>query len=131
MPQDARLWKVILEIADAAEPPTKRRKGVRHDINCKCSMKCGEKVDIDARQSIFNKFYSMQNKNQQDIYLQCLIETRNIKQKHKRNPDGESRSRSYSYFLSFPDRRVKVCQGMFTRIHAVSLDRLKVLNTKP
>lgn len=73
----------------------------------------------------FNKLYRMQSKNEQDIYLQSLSETRNIKQNRKWNPDGESRSRSYSYFLSFPDRRVKVCQGMFTRIHAVSLYRLK------
>ncbi|KAF2902830.1 hypothetical protein ILUMI_03357 [Ignelater luminosus] len=82
-----------------------------------CSMKCGEKVDIDARQSIFNKFYSMQNKNEQDIYLQGLTETRNIKQQRKRNPDGESRSRSYSLQIDTCNR----CEELSVKIKSASL----------
>lgn len=75
--------------------------------------------------NIFEKFYKMDTKDEQDIYLQGLIEVRNVQQKRKRNAAGKDRGRSYWHFLRSHSQKVKVCQGTFCSVHAISVDRVK------
>lgn len=49
-----------------------------HEIKCKCSAKCYKLITKEVLSDIWTKFYSMENKNSQDIYLQSLIEKKKL-----------------------------------------------------
>lgn len=69
----------------------------------------------------------MNTKDEQDIYLQGLIEVMPIKQRRKRLEEGKNRSRSFRHFLCVNGKRIKVCQNIFLTVHGVSAERLKRL----
>lgn len=94
-------------------------------FNFRCPLKCSVNVNENIGKNIFEKFYKLNTKDEQDIYLQGLIEVRNVQQKRKRNAEGKDRSRSYWHFLSTGSQRIKVCQNTFCSVHAISVDRLK------
>ncbi|KAI4470090.1 hypothetical protein MML48_1g05213 [Holotrichia oblita] len=98
------------------------------NLNCnRCPMKCGIKIDLHTKKEIFQRFHSMKTKHEQDIYIQCLIEVQNIKQRRKRNLEGKERSRSYGYFVNLCNKKIKVCQFTFAKLHGVSIERLKII----
>ncbi|CAG9827956.1 unnamed protein product [Diabrotica balteata] len=43
-------------------------------LACKCPLKCFTKIKEDDRNEIFDKFYRLNTKDEQDLYLQGLIE---------------------------------------------------------
>ncbi|KAL4131009.1 hypothetical protein QTP88_008369 [Uroleucon formosanum] len=54
-----------------------------HEIKCKCPALCFKLITKEVLSDIWTKFYSMENKNSQDIYLQSLIEKKGIKRRTK------------------------------------------------
>lgn len=59
-------------------------KSVPDEIMCKCPGKCSISIDDETKNQIWNSFYSLDTKNNQDIYLQTLIEVREIKRRVKK-----------------------------------------------
>jgi len=54
-----------------------------HEIKCKCPAKCFKLITKEVLSDIWTTFYSMKDKNSQDIYLQSLIEKKEIKRRTK------------------------------------------------
>lgn len=55
---------------------------------CRCPLKCFEKVTEEQRNIIFDNFYGMTTKNEQDIYLQGLIVAKEVSRRRKRREGG-------------------------------------------
>ena len=50
----------------------------------RCPLKCFTKINENDRNNIFAKFYSLKTKDEQDIYLQGLIEKRSVGRRRKK-----------------------------------------------
>lgn len=90
-------------------------------------MKCFVTLTEDERLNIFNKFYSFDTKNEQDIYLQGCIEVTNVVRHRKRNENGEERQNSFCHYVLKGITKVKVCQTAFLNLHGITNKRLKRL----
>lgn len=92
-------------------------------------MKCFEKLNDDIKNELFNRFRSLKTKDDQDIYLQGLLEVVNIKKKSKPlNPDNsKAKTCSFHHYVPIDGKRRKVCQKAFLSLFDVSIKRLKRL----
>lgn len=88
-------------------------------------MKCFEKVGEKDRKAIFEKFYGMTTKNEQDIYIQGLIEVKTVSRVRKRLEKSQNRLNSFQLFVTVNNSKIKICQGAFLSIHAIGRERLK------
>lgn len=96
-------------------------------LSNRCPMKCYEKVSDIDRANLFSKFYNMGSKNEQDIYLQGLLEVTTVGTKRKRSGTGREKQRSFLHFISVKGTKIKVCLGAFLGIHGISKARVKRL----
>lgn len=91
----------------------------------RCPLKCSRIISEDMSKDIFSKFYKLNTKDEQDIYLQGLIEVRNIQQRRKRKQENKNRSKSYWHFVRTGTKKYKVCLNTFCAVHAITVDRVK------
>lgn len=112
------------------------------NISCKCNIKCSSTINCQVIDQIWNNFYSLENKNMQDTYIQTLIEVKKVQRRRKKNlenvncdnpdkkPDDNNvlpfkRNHSYLYNLKVNGKLKPVCKNFFMAIHGISRDRLK------
>ena len=82
---------------------------------------------------LYSKFLSFGTKNEQDAYLQSLIEACSISRKRPRlseeniNSISKPKGHTYKYWLSSSAGRVQVCKSAFLSVYGVSDDRLRRL----
>ncbi|KAG8190129.1 hypothetical protein JTE90_026697 [Oedothorax gibbosus] len=63
-------------------------KTVPAEIICNCPKKCNKSISDETKYQIWNSFYSLDSKNNQDIYLQTLIEVKEVKRRKKKKMDA-------------------------------------------
>ena len=95
-------------------------------------MKCFTKINENDRNNIFAKFYSLKTKDEQDIYLQGLIEKRSVGRRRKKTTENEEikKSCTYIHFVLVGNTRVRVCQKAFLSLNGISkkrVQRIKIL----
>lgn len=102
-------------------------------FSCKRN-KCITKINEDNQLDIFNKFHSLITKNEQDIYLQSLIDCHDIKQRRPRKEEGaRENSKSFKYYVLFGSTRMQVCFKAYLSLHSVKkkrIERLRRLKVK-
>ncbi|CAG9782306.1 unnamed protein product [Diatraea saccharalis] len=98
--------------------------------NCRCKKQCFNKTSEDQRQMNFDKLYSIESKNGQDIFLQSLISCTEIERRRPRVDDERSKSRfgSYTYYVEVNKKTLQVCKKAFMSIFAVSAKRIRRLS---
>lgn len=97
---------------------------------CNCKKKCYDKVAEEDRISIFGKFYDMSSKNEQDIYLQGLIDRHDVARRRPRQlSENRDHAFSYKYFLKTDSNptKVEVCKKAFCNIHGITFERVRRL----
>lgn len=114
-------------------------------IPCKCNFKCSSIINQLVIDQTWNNFYSLENKNIQDTYLQTLIEVKNIQRRRKKNREDNvdcdnlvdesvdknvlilpfKRNHSYLYNLKVNGILKPVCKSVFMEVHGISRDRLE------
>ncbi|KAG8272303.1 hypothetical protein J6590_043779 [Homalodisca vitripennis] len=92
----------------------RKRKGE----DCKCSMKCFERVGEGNIKEINDRFYSFGSKNEQDAYLQSLIT------ESATNP--KPRAHSYTYRVSCNTGSYPVCKKSFIAMHGITAMRVRL-----
>lgn len=93
----------------------------------RCKKQCFNKISEAERIGVFNKVYSFNKKNEQDLYLQSLIEIQDIKRKRPRNEDPKERSSNFTYNVSVFNRRVAVCKKAYVSLHGITENRVRRL----
>lgn len=101
----------------------------------RCRLKCiPEKITEDKATEIYTKFIDFNTKNEQDAYLQSLIECKPI-QRERRKPENDEtkkskpKSHSFKYSVSTASGKVEVCKLAFLSVHGISSERVKRLCT--
>lgn len=73
----------------------------------------------------------LNTKDEQDIYLQGLIEKHDVRRrcKPKTKVRHTERTCSFNHYVLVKETRTKVCQNAFLSLHAISVKRLKRIKT--
>lgn len=91
-------------------------------------MKCFEKFTNDEKKIIFEKLYiGFGTKNEQDVYLQSLLEVREVARRRKRKEQGKDRTHSFIHYALKGSVKIKICLNAYLSLHAVSVKRVKRL----
>lgn len=96
--------------------------------NCDCKFKCFAK--ITNPESIFNGFYSIDGKNQQDTYLPGLIECnpvtrRRISVREDEDSSVKARHNTFTFHVLDGAERIRVCKAAFISIHGITYCRVQ------
>nr|CAI5859357.1 unnamed protein product [Callosobruchus analis] len=91
-----------------------------------CRLKCCEKLSEDDKLQIFQRFYSLQTKDEQNIFLQGLIQVLNIKQRRPRQSEKHKpKSVSYKFYVFKGSAKTEVCLKSFLSLYAVTHKRVR------
>ena len=107
-------------------------------ISCKCNFKCLLSINQQVIDETWNYFYSLENKDIQDTYIQTLIEVKKIQRRRKKiigRGDDDAfnnsvsalsfkRNHTYMYNLNVRGTLKYVCKNVFMTIHGISSDRI-------
>lgn len=98
----------------------------------RCRWKCiPEKITEDQGNESYTKFIDLSTKNEQDAYLQSLIECNPIARKRRNLEDEEitskPKSHSFMYSVSTSTGKVQICKRAFLSVHGISTERVKRL----
>lgn len=106
---------------------TSKNKSVsKKDIGmpCQCSKKCMEKIsDIDMINNM-SKFYNLNTKNEQDIYIQGLITCTGVKRR-RLNAESSNRQKSFKYSVVIGCEKKEVCLAAFLSLFGLTVARVK------
>nr|CAI5833661.1 unnamed protein product [Callosobruchus analis] len=69
-------------------------------LTCKCSKKCLEQLSTDIKKSIFDQFYSMADKNEQDSHLSGLIRMNHITRRRRGIRKRKTKHDMIPFYLS-------------------------------
>lgn len=101
--------------------------------DCKCRMKCFERISLEARDAILNKFNLMENTNEQNSYLCGLISIVPVQRRRPRlNPnDAKYKDVTCKYKVRHVVDGVvsefDVCRKGFSAIHGISKKKVEYL----
>ena len=88
---------------------------------------CLEKLGKDNCTDVFNNFYNIKSKNEQDIYLQTLIDGIQVTEKDRKLGKFVKKSQSFDYKVIVGTIRTSVCMKAFLGIFAISEKRMRRL----
>lgn len=85
-----------------------------------------ESLSDEAKQEVFDKFYSFGSKNEQDAYLQSLISAFPIQRKRPKSNANllKPHKSAYKYRISYSSGQLLVCKTAFMNLHSISKDRV-------
>lgn len=120
---------------------------VQECFNCRCAVKCYAKLTDETKSDIWNNFYSFENKNVQDTYLQGLIEKRQAKRRRSKKKDldlsedddqmatddekvsrpTKMKTNFFTYYLKIDGELQVVCKNTFMKVHDITAKRVRRL----
>ena len=94
--------------ADNKEIPKKKA-----GEDCKWGKGCFHNINEENRIDWLTKFLDIDNKDEQDLFLQGIIVGRDVERYHLRNEKVSNREKSFSYSVLIEDRRIEVRRKAF------------------
>lgn len=125
---------------------------IQDTFNCKCAERCYSNVSEESKSDLWEYFYSLCSKNEQDTFLQSLIERR--EPKRRRRPNGtekpevdenveedmeqeESRNKDkrqskekhnfFTYHVKIDGHIQEVCKNTFMKLYGITVSRVRRL----
>lgn len=95
--------------------------------SCKCKLNCFEKVDAEAREKLFHKFWKLGNYDIQNAHLHGCIKKYEV-QRRKKGVENSRRKQTMGYSVSLTSSEVKICKTAFLSIHGLQNNRGRVEN---
>lgn len=100
-------------------------------FTCRCQLRCFDAFSSEQKTQIISRINECDNKNDQDSYLQCLIQYHAVERHRSRNKTTEStpkpKTYSYEYYVKVSGETVKVCKTAYINLHSVSKKRVERL----
>lgn len=100
-------------------------------ILLRCKLKCMSKFTDEEKHHILSKLYDGKPKNEQDTFLQGLIESKPVERHRKRVAD-ENKTKpkvaSFKYHIINNHERIPVCKQAFLNMYSISNFRVQRLN---
>lgn len=94
---------------------------------CRCKMDCFAKLDQNDMDFCISKINDFSTKDEQDIFLQLLIEKFSIKQRRPRKENATQRQSSFQFYVLKENDKVKVCKKAFISLYGVTEARVRRL----
>lgn len=116
------LGKSYLSYQGKGKPKSPRKIG--HD--CSCKKQCFDKIDEEARNSVFEEFNAIGNYNTQNAYLFGLIDVQKTARKTKRSGSPSRRTFTAIYHIVVDVEKVEVCKKAFLSIHGLQKNRGRI-----
>lgn len=98
----------------------------------RCALKCFEVAD-ENKEIILNRINEFLTKDEQDIYLQALIDILPVKDKSKRQAidmigkKPKPKTYSFKYYIEIDGNKKMICKKAFLNLHGVTDKRVKRL----
>lgn len=97
-------------------------------ICCRCKMACFQNLTQDDLAFCINKINSFQTKNEQDIFIQQLIEKKPVKTHRPRKEGAIPRDYAFKYFIVIQTKKMVVCKKAFISIFGITENRVRRLS---
>ncbi|XP_012287259.1 uncharacterized protein LOC105703436 [Orussus abietinus] len=111
------------EKADAMEQTN------NEDGGCGCRLQCFDRISDEMVMNFVRDFNELKTKDEQDMFLQGLIEPDSIKQRKPRKPIPKKRNSNFKYYVYNNDVRIRVCKRVFMSFHGITDKRVRRLCT--
>lgn len=92
---------------------------------CRCKRHCLEKLGEDNVEDMFKKFYGIQSKNEQDIFLEGLIDVEDVKNRRPHVETPKSNSTTFKYHLTVGTQQKEVCMKACLDIYGVKVKHIR------
>ncbi|XP_022197375.2 uncharacterized protein LOC111054627 [Nilaparvata lugens] len=98
---------------------------------CNCKRhKCFDGIQELDRIDILQRILNLPSKNEQDLFIQSLIEIHDVKQRRPRKDDSaRTVDKMYTYFVMVGNQRTPVCYKAFLSLLSISDKRVKRLRS--
>ena len=96
-------------------------------LHSRCKKKCYQQVATETKAKIIDIVNQFANKDEQDIYLQGLIESKPVQNtRNRKAPEDSSKhkSHSYTYYVNIEVERKEVYKKAFISLHGITLRRV-------
>lgn len=94
---------------------------------CRCKMSCFDKLAPDDFAYCIKKMNTFLSKNEQDIFLQQLIEKEIVKCHRPRKEGAVPRQHSFKYYIVTSSEKKGVCKKAFTSVWGITENRVRRL----
>ncbi|XP_046684818.1 uncharacterized protein LOC124370567 [Homalodisca vitripennis] len=84
-----------------------------------------EAVTEEDQVDVLNHFLNLNTKDQQDLFLQSLIDVNDIKHRRPRTEDARTNCAAFTYHVMVGTDRVQVCFKAFLSLHSVTKKRVE------
>lgn len=95
----------------------------------RCKQQCTQRL-AENEIEIFDRLRSFDTKNEQDVFLQSLISSQDVK-KHRPRKQGEAartpHEKSFNYYVMVGDYREQVCVKAFQSLFGIKISRIRRL----
>ena len=81
-----------------------------HHVAAVKLVRCNEKLTVAHRENIFHNFWQMADHTRQRDFIRAHV---TVKQKYRNKTEKSRRQKTYHYFLSVNETKVKVCKAVF------------------
>ncbi|XP_046684658.1 uncharacterized protein LOC124370417 [Homalodisca vitripennis] len=96
-------------------------------FDCRCANKCLKNLGEEDCLDVFQRFYDIPSKNEQDLYIQGLIDAVDVQQRRPREDvvNRGKKNASFSYHLMVGVTRKEVCFKAFLSVFSISEKRVR------
>ena len=98
--------------------------------DCKCSLRCFEKVPQVDRARILKEFNNLASFDIQNAYLHGLIHGIEPKRRYTTKGVNSKRKKTFVYYVRLHGKEMRVCQAAFCSIHGISVKRIRNIRVK-
>ena len=96
-------------------------------FRCK-RLKCFDNISEEEQFDILQRVHDLPSKDQQDLFIQGLIESNDVQRHRTRNSEGTRHvDKTFSYFIYVGNERKEVCYKAFLSLLAITDKRVKRL----
>lgn len=96
-------------------------------FRCK-RLKCFDNISEEEQFDILQRVHDLPSKDQQDLFIQGLIESNDVQRHRPRNSEGTRHvDKTFSYFIYVGNERKEVCYKAFLSLLAITDKRVKRL----
>ena len=93
---------------------------------CK-KLKCFERISEEEAIDIFKRVHDLPSKNEEDLYIQSLIEDHDVKRHRPRKDEPRQVDKMFTYFAFVGKKKTEVCYKAFLSLHSITDKRVKRL----
>ena len=99
-------------------------KNSQVDVDCKCPLKCSDKINTERQNELRKQFYDMADWSVQTAYVCAQVKVNKIAVKYTKNFNSRRKNSKYYYLSNTSGNDVRVCKVFFQKVLSLSDGRI-------